>query len=158
MVAAESRFEIPDVEEVKLVSQRKYNLDESRPWWEKVYFRLVWLPVVRFGFKRMHIAAPAAMKPDGTIELIEQQGVYLDEAVADAACENEFWSVKPLPFNVELDKKSFQHKGHRYPLSVMPDRYRRRTHPLTTVPVKAIELAQQANKELDSLLEETRRT
>lgn len=156
MVAEESRFEIPELEEVSLVSQRKYNLDEGRPWWEKMYFKYVWMPVVRFGFKKMNIAAPAAMKADGTIELIEQQGVYTDPLRAKAALKNEYYCIKLLPLNVALPEKSFQYKGHKYPLSIMPDRYRRRTFPLTTVTTKAVELAKQVNKELDSLLEATR--
>lgn len=130
MVAAESRFEIPEQEEVTLVSQRKYNLDEDRPWWEKAYFRLIYLPVVRFGFKRMHIACPAAMKPDGTIELVEQQGVYTDPERAKAALKNEYYGTKQLPLDTPLPEKSSQYKGHKYPLSIMPDRYRRRTYPL----------------------------
>lgn len=153
MVAAESSFKIP---EVILVSQRKYNLDENRPWWEKLYFRFVWMPVVRFGFKWMHIAGPAAMRPDGTIELIEQQGVYTDPLCAKSAMKNEFYCMKPLPLDTPLPETSFQYKGHRYPLSIMPDRYRRRTFPHTLVTQKSVELAQQVNKQLDSLLEVTR--
>jgi hypothetical protein len=156
MVVAESQFQIPETEEVTLVSQRKYNLDKECPWWEKLYFRLVFLPVVRFGFRWMHIAAPAAMRPDGTIELIEQMGVYSDPLRAASAVKNQYYCTKPLPFDVELDERSFQYKGHRYPLSVMPDRYRRRTHPLTVVTNEAVELANRANKELDTLLQTTR--
>lgn len=126
MVATEYRlFEIPDLEEVHLVSQRKYNLDEDRPWWEIAFFGWIWLPVVRFGFKWMHIAAPSAMEPDGTIVLIEQQGCFTDRASADACCRDEFYSVKVLPLDEEFPEQSVQSMGHRAPKSVMPNRYRR---------------------------------
>lgn len=134
MVAVESQFDIPLTDEIYLVSQRKYNLDENRPFWEIAFFRLIWLPVVRFGFKWMHVPAPSAMDSEGRVTLIEQAGAYSELAMAEARCENEFFSVKCLPFDVDMPNLSVQYKGHRTPLSTMPDRYRRRTFPITIAP------------------------
>lgn len=154
MVAAESRFEIPEVEELALVSQRKYNLDEGRPWWETLYFRFVWLPVVRFGFNKMHIAGPAAYEPCGecagcaqkvaclrpVIVLIEQKALYSEPRDAERLCaqNNAFWSWKPLPLDAELPDQSTQYKGHRLPGALLPDRYRRPSFPLIAKPLSEI--------------------
>lgn len=148
MVAAESTFEIPVNEEIYLVSQRKYNLDPSRPWWQKVFFRCVFLPFLRFSFHRVKIGAPGAIEPCGQcnpcivggtcanpyIVIIEQQCVCTDPQHAEDACTGEFYSWKPLPLNTALPDESVQYKGQRNPLSVLPDRYRRRTFPLTVTP------------------------
>jgi hypothetical protein len=127
VVAIEATFEIPERDEVRLVSLRKYN-PELR-WWERLYRRLIWYPVVRFGFNHMHIASPSAMQADGTIEFLEQQGVYLDEETANEACKDENYSVKKLPLNMALPEASVQYSGHRAPMSILPDRYRRRRFP-----------------------------
>lgn len=127
MVAAESQFEIPERDEIKIVSLRKYNL--SLRWWEQLYRVLIWNPVVRFGFKHMHIACPSALKPDGTIEFFEEIGAYWDEGDAQAACRDENYSIKPFPVNVTFPETSVQYKGHKTPRSILPDRYRRRYFP-----------------------------
>jgi hypothetical protein len=136
MVAIESAFEIPATEDVYLVSQRKYNLDPSRPWRERVFFRYLFLPFVRFAFTHMHVPAIGAVEPDGTVVIIEQQRICTDRQAAEALCrsKDEFWSWKPLPLDVTLPDASVQHKGHRNPLSIVPDRYRRRTFPVATAP------------------------
>jgi hypothetical protein len=85
------------------------------------------------------------MRPDGSIVLIEQQGVYFDKERAARTCENEFWTVKTLPIDIPLPKESVQYKGHRSPQSVMPDRYRRRTFP-APVPVHQLKQIERAFK------------
>lgn len=136
MVAAESAFEVPQTDEIYLVSQRKYNLDPSRPWWQKAYFRYIFLTFVRLSFRYAGIAAAGAIESDGTVVIIEQQKVCTTKADAEALCrsQNEFWSWKPLPVDTELPTQSVQYKGHHNPLSVIPDRYRRRTFPVTVAP------------------------
>lgn len=143
MVAIESTFEIPEQDEISLVSLRKYANELDLRWWERWYLYAIWLPVVRFGFKRMHIAGPSAMRPDGTIEFIEQVGAYADEATAMAAHRNnpqsrfspDRYYAKPLPFGTPLPDESVQYKGHKAsPGAVIPDRYRRRTFPVTVAP------------------------
>ena len=101
----------------------------DRPWWERLFFWGIFLPVVRFSFKRMHIGAPGAMDAQGNITIFEEQGIYTEREFAESTCENEFWQVKPIPLDVGLPKESVQYKSHKYPKSVMPDRYRHRTFP-----------------------------
>lgn len=139
MVAAESTFEVPQ-DEAYLVSQRKYNLDPSRPWWQRAFFRCVFLPFVRFSFKYMKIPAAGAIEPDGRIVIIEQQGIYFHEGAAEEVCarENEFWQWKPILLNTEIPAESVQYQGARAPLSIMPDRYRRRSYPATTARISQL--------------------
>ena len=148
MVAAEATFDVPESDEIFLVSQRKYNLDPDRPWWQRAFFHYVFLPFVRFAFQRMKIPAVGAIESDGSVIIIEQQGVYTDEQLARESCLNEFWSVKRLPLNYPLPSSSVQYRGHLAPLSVMPDRYRRRTQPLTLEPLG---LLRQVDQQIDNL-------
>jgi len=138
MVAAESRFELPECEELSLVTRIWYDLSPDRPWWQRFYFRRIYLPFVRFSYRRMGIAAPSAMLPDGTILFRDVQGLYTDESAAEDACRSEdrFWSHRAIPVDQPLDKGNFQYKGRRrYPASTMPDRYRRRPFPILSAPL-----------------------
>lgn len=171
MFSLDTKFPLDEQDEIFLVSQRKYNLDPHRPWWETAFFRYLWLPIVRFGFKWMHIAGPGAYEPCGKCEtcvhkevcgqchnpriaLIEQQGVFSDRANADKACKNEFYSVKALPLDTELPQVSIQYKGHRAPASVIPDRYRRRTFPYTAKPCAEVAAEQ---KGVEALIQQVDR-
>lgn len=154
MVAATSTFEIPpERDEITLVSLRKYANELDLRWWERLYLYFVWLPVVRFGFTHMHIAAPSAMAADGRIEFVEQVEVHIEESEAIAACKNDNhsrfspnrFSYKNLPIRVNLGDASVQYKGHHLPKSVMPDRYRRRTFP-APVPLHQLKELQQTFK------------
>lgn len=118
-------YNIP-VDEIFLRSRRKYNLDPDRPLWQRLFFRCVYLPVVRFAFNHADICAPCAMDAEGRVELIEQQGAYLERQAAEDGCESEYDCVRPLPLHYEIPKESVRYGGHSYPRSVMPDRYRRR--------------------------------
>lgn len=129
MVAAESQFEIPERDEIYIVSLRKYAARLHLSWYALLYLHLIWLPVVRFGFKRMGIACPSALRPDGSIEFFEEIGAYWNESEAKAACKDDNYSVKPFPLNITLPAESVQYKGHVTPRSILPDRYRRRYFP-----------------------------
>ena len=132
LAVASQREEAVDVFHVAV---RKYGIDADSPWWRKAFFRGVYLPFVRFAFNRFGIPAPAAILADGRFEWLEGIGVASDEASARAMCKGEFYRVARLPFNCALGEKSVQYKGHVYPKSVVPDRYRRRTFPPAQTPV-----------------------
>ena len=158
MVAAESTFELP-LEEIHLRSVRKYADELDLRWWERLFLYLAFLPAVRIGFKYMHIPAPSAMKPDGTVEFVEQVEAFIDEDTANAACVNstqgaliprfapERYSVKPLPLHVELPDGSVQYKLPR-------GKYQRRAFP---EPVSTSQVAQ-IKRNLQSVLRSTATT
>ena len=127
--------EIEAVDEVYLGEVRKYGIDAQTPWWERWFFRAVFLPFVRFSFKRMHVPAHGAVDKDGRFSWVETVIVTFDKERALAACGDEFYCVRTYSPDASLPRESLQHKGHSYPNSVMPDRYRRCTFPLTSAPV-----------------------
>lgn len=134
MVAVEQTFELPECEELSLVTRIWYNLSPDRSWWQRLFFRGAFLPFVRFAYRRMGIAAASAMLPDGTIIFRDVQGLYTDENAAEMLCRDgdEFWSHRPIPVDLPLAKENIQYKPkRRYPASTMPDRYRRRPFPIT---------------------------
>lgn len=111
-----------DQPEIYLVSLRKYNIDPQRPLWQKLFFRCVYLPVVRFAYNHADISMPSARGADGRIELIEQQGVYFDEKVAAEQCKDGNYAVKKLPLHHEMPTESFK-SGEKYPRAVVPNRF-----------------------------------
>jgi hypothetical protein len=121
-----------DVDELYLVTVRKYGLDANSPWWRRWYFRAVYLPFVRFSFKRMGIPACGSVDADGRFSWLEYITIATDEEAARARCDGEFYDFRKLPVNSSLPRESIQYKGHIYPHSTMPDRYRRRTFPTVT--------------------------
>ena len=102
------------------------------------------LPFVRFAFNRMHIPAHGAIDRDGRFSWVETVIVTFDKELADTASQDEFYCVRRYPINSGLPEESVQYKGHKYPNSVMPDRYRRIDHSLTVKPTREIEAERKA--------------
>ena len=136
-------------QEVFIGELRKYGVDKTTPWWERWFFRLIFLPFVRFAFKRMHIPAHGSVDTDGPPQCpdcalpleghrfswVETIIVTTDKHLADSASKDEFYCVRPYQRDDQLPEESLQHRGHVYPASIMPDRYRRRSYPITSIPV-----------------------
>lgn len=129
----------PTLEHVYHVSQRKYNIDSRSPWWQRWFFRLIYLPFVRFSFKYVHIPAMDEVEINGkkiTFCWYEDEGVFRDKDCAVNACLGEFWRVKPLPVDRVFPVETAQYNGHWYPRAGKPDRYVRPTFELVTTPRK----------------------
>ena len=128
MVAAEHRHVSPPVErEVWPVKARKYGLDDRSPWWQRWYFKFIYLPLLRFSFKRMGVPAMKEVIIDGkkiTFSWWEDQGIFESEEQAQAACLGPMWSYKKLPLNRLLAKESSKYDGGDvYPRADKPERY-----------------------------------
>ena len=127
MVAAEHRFSPPVEREVWPVKARKYGVDERSPWWQRYYFKLIYLPFLRFSFKYVKIPAMKEVTIDGkkvTFSWWEDQGVFESKEQAEAACLGPRWSYKKLPFNRLLAKESAKYDGGDiYPRADKPDRF-----------------------------------
>lgn len=123
MVAAEQHAE-PKL--VWPVRARKYGLDDRSPWWQRWYFKWIYLPFLRFSFKRMKIPAVKELTIDGkrmTFCWWEDQGVFETREQAEAACLGPMWSYKKLPLNRLLAKESSNYDGEVYPRADKPLRY-----------------------------------
>lgn len=108
------------------VSQRKYRIDKHCPWWQRAFFRWIYLPFNRFAFKYAHIPALDEVEIDGrklTFCWYEDEGIFDDNDRAEAACLGEFWRVKPMVKNRVYPPETAQRNGHRYPRAGKPDRY-----------------------------------
>lgn len=116
------------------VAVRKNGLDKTSPWWQQMYFRLVWLPFMRFSCKVFKIPAPEKMNADGSFTFIEGIGIATDEIYAEAMCKDEFYRVKPLPVNTALPRESVQWGSDTWPKSDKPDRY----HGIDVAVLKAV--------------------
>ena len=157
MVAAETNFEIPEHDEISLVSLRKYANELDLLWYERWFLYFIYLPVVRFGFLKMHIASPSAIRPDGTVEFMEQVEAHLDEETAiEALRKNEprlsrfspsRYSVKQIPLDVKLPDASVQYKAPKS-RTTLPDRYRRRSF---AEPVSATQM-RQVKRNMESVI------
>lgn len=148
--------EVTGVEELFYVGVRKYGLDASTPWWERWFFRGLYLPFVRLSFKYLHIPAQGSFYSDGSFSWVEHIGVATDEQSAREMCKGEFYVVHKLPVNGELPKESLQYKGHVYPKAMSPGRYRRRVFRFTAVRRKEVAMLQEVNQRAEKLLEVAR--
>lgn len=123
MVAAEQRVE----REVWPVKARKYGVDAGSPWWQRWYFRFVYLPFLRFSFKRFKIPAAKEVTIEGkrvTFSWFEDQGIFETKEQAEAACLGPMWSYKKLPLNRLLAKESSKYDGGDvYPRADKPERF-----------------------------------
>lgn len=144
-----------DDEPVELfhVGVRKYGLDESSPWWRKLFFRAIFLPFNRFAFKRMKIPAMDKLEPDNSFSWFEHIGVFTERELADSACKGEFWQVTPLLVNASLPTESCQRSCHTFPKSAYPDRHNRRVFPLVVEPLGSIDAMGRAVTQLEQVLD-----
>lgn len=124
-----------EVKNVYCVTQRKYSIDQHSPWWQRWFFRWVYLPFVRFAFKRMSIPAVDAIEIEGKVERLcwnEIQGIFTDKDKADLSCMGQFWCVRPIPLDLPLPDDTAQYGGHYYPRADRPDRFGKPSFRLVT--------------------------
>jgi hypothetical protein len=141
-----------DQSDLFYVGVRKYGLDKDTPWWERWFFRAIYLPFVRFAFKRLHIPAQGTYHEDGSFSWVENIGVATDEQAARDMCEGEFYEVRPIPLNGALPKESIQYKEPSYPRAKSPGKYARRAFRLEAVRRKDVEMIREVEKRADRLL------
>lgn len=138
------------------VGVRKYGLDEGTPWWERWFFRAVYLPFVRLSFKWLHIPAQGTYHPDGSFSWVENIGVATSEQMAREMCKGEFYDVRPIPLNGCLPEESIQYKKPVYPKAKSPMRYARRAFRLEAVRRKDVAMLQEVEKRAENLLRTAR--
>lgn len=127
------------------VDQRKYNIDGHRPWWERLFFRYVYLPFNRFSFHVMHIPAvdqaeiTVVTKRGETVETktvfswLEGEGIFSHRETAKLACRGEFYRITPYALNGIMPEETVD-GGCEYPASSNPDRFARSTFKLVPTP------------------------
>lgn len=138
------------------VGVRKYGLDACSPWWEKLFFRAVYLPFVCFSFKWLHIPAQGTYHKDGSFSWVENIGVATSEEIAREMCQGEFYEVRPIPLNGCLPEESIQYKSPVYPRAKSPGKYARRAFRLEAVRRKDVAMLQEVERSADRLLKTAR--
>lgn len=134
-------LEIDLPEPVFAVSQRKYNIDTGSHWWQRLFFRCIYLPFNRFAFNWMHIPAMGEVsvtEKKTVFSWYEAQGIFTSKEQAKAACHGEFFDIRQFPLNGVLPDESV-HGGHDYPKAGSPDRYAKPSFELVATPRKQIE-------------------
>lgn len=133
---------VAEPEIVYHVGHRKYNIDKRCPWWQRAFFRWLYLPFVRFSYRYVHIPAMDEVEINGkklTFCWYEDGGVFDDEDQAKLACRNQFSRVKPIIKNRVYPWETAQANGHFYPLADKPDRYLKPTFELVVQNRKEVE-------------------
>lgn len=123
------------------VGQRKYNIDARCPWWERAFFRCVYLPFNRFAFHWFHIPAMdevTVTEKKTTFCWYEDKGAFSTRERADAASKNEFDRIKPLYMDVEEPDESVMN-GYIQPRAKKPYRYAKPSFELVATPRKQLE-------------------
>lgn len=140
MIAARE-IQIPDCplsgrDEVYRVEQIKYGLDAGSPWWRRVFFRVVFMPVNRLA-RKLGIPALGAFDAEGRYSWVEDQGTYTEREEARNACQGEFWRVRASPLNASLPAASCEFACAEYPKGMKRFRHGR-TLALTLKPAAEI--------------------
>lgn len=125
---AEQLGSAPDVDTLELVTVRKYGVDADSPWWRRLYFRAVHLPLQRFAFV-MKIPPMGELDKDGRFSWLEYIGIATDAETAKKMCEGEFYEHHPLPVNSSLPRESIQYSEQVYEKAERPHRFDRQVFP-----------------------------
>ena len=139
---------LPDVDDLYVVTVRKYGLDRGSPWWQRWFFRWLYLPFVRRSHAWFKIPAQGTRHADGSLSWVEMIGIATDREVAEAMCQGEFYCVTRLPVNCGLPYESVHYRGHSYPKAVAPDRYKRRAFNYSPQPTEHLALLAESISEL----------
>lgn len=115
---------LPDVDQdVYLVAQWKYELDSRCTRWQCWWFKYIFLPIVRFSFRRVGIPPVTEVTAEGgkiTCSWYEIEGVFADADEADLACLGRYWSYKRFPFGRLLPPESAQYGTTIFPRAKNP--------------------------------------
>lgn len=122
----------------------KHSPDAIAPWWERLYFRLIFRPFLRFSFRVFHVPTPDTLKADGSVSWFEHVGVFSTYLEADRACVTEFYVVTPLALGIPLPEQSCQRGGQTRPRATKPFRQIVPVFPL--VPAQSRQLSELREK------------
>lgn len=117
--------------DVYKVSQWKWNIDKTEPWWRKVFFRRVFLPFLDFSFGTMKVPIPKEVVVESdeqgrvrrTYRWFEDEGIFPDADQADAGCLAEHWGYKRMPYGRLMPAESAQYSGTVFPRKKNPKKW-----------------------------------
>ena len=122
---------IPETRDVWKVSQWKWNLDASAPWWQRWFFKYVYLNFLLFSYsvfkvpavKEVIVESDANGNIRRTFRWSEDEGIFEHELQADAGCLGEHWGYCRLPFGRLMPPDSAQYSGTIFPRKKNPKKW-----------------------------------
>lgn len=124
----------PEPKDCYKVSQWKWNIDESAPWWRRAFFKWIFLPFQLFSLK-LGIPTPkeVIIESDGegrtrhTFRWFEDEGIFEHPEQADAGCLDEHWGYTKLPYGRLMPSDSAQYSGTVFPRKKNPVKWAKPT-------------------------------
>lgn len=149
---------LPDTDsEICMVVQWKDVVNESSPWWRRLYYRTIYKWFMEFSLKVMKIPNPTEVTIDGKqvrFSWLEHQGFFDSEDAADLACLGPRWGYKRIIFGRAFPKESGQYDSPWiYPRAKNP---RKRAKPILKMIITPRETTERL-VELERQIKELRR-
>lgn len=132
--------------------QRKYDIDQSAPWWKKLFFWYVYMPFARFAFFKMRIVPMDHVDRNGRLGWIERQSVWSErwQALQDAE-RYPFGGVERLPFNAPEESCTCAPLSE-FPNSKARERYERSANGTISVKESSLERLSRKLAETDPVV------
>lgn len=151
----------PDNSDIYLTIHWKDRPDEREPWWVHWYYDHVYVPFLRFSFKRFRIprAKQASVEADKdgntrtTFSWFENGGAFPTPQQADLACVDEFDGYKPIPYNRCAPRDSAEYGPVVFPRAGKPKRWSKPTMSLVVKDRKEDDQIKQELKRLHQVLD-----
>jgi hypothetical protein len=134
---------LPQVDDVVYtVTQWKDELDPRAPWWQKAFYRFIYLPFQEFSLKAVKIPRPTETIIEGgkiSFRIWEIQGHFASEHEADIACLTDRYCYKDYPFGRPYAPESGQiGKGPVFPRAKNPNKRIRPVLEMAIIPRRKI--------------------
>lgn len=123
---------LPQVDQaIYMVAQWKDELDPVAPWWQRWFYRFVYVPFNEIALRVFKIPRATEVLIEGqrvSFRWWEVEGFFASEDEADVGCLSERWSYKDYPFGRLMTPESGQYgRGPIFPRAKNP---RKRERPI----------------------------
>lgn len=136
-----------EVGKVYCLLQWKSELDNSEPWWKKLFFWLVYRPFNQFSRFVLKVPSYNGEDKDGKLWWFEFQGAVTDKWQAEQACRSRQWAYEGLNLNELLpDKTTTECVEYGVPLTDARTRERYERAGKPTIEVSRLDMVKLAAK------------
>lgn len=159
--AAAGKAEAAKVKECFESFQLKYDIDQSAPWWKKLFFWRVYMPFARFAYLKMrivpmdHLRCAYCLGPvreDSRFGWLERQSVWSERWQARQDAERyPFGGVERLPFNAPEEECTCAPLSE-FPNSSARERYERSANKTVSVMESSLERLSRKLAETDPVV------
>lgn len=141
----------PQVDQtIYMVAQWKDELDPVVPWWQRWYYRFIYVPFNEFSLRVFKIPRATEVLIEGkrvSFRWWEVEGFFGSEHEAEQGCLTERWYYKDYPFGRLMSVESGQYgRGPVFPRARNP---RKREHPILDYSIVPRRQLQRLRKQVD---------